>query len=135
MRKDYQRRVKRLSNSFIKDVVDTLKRIDTKDGKAYPLRIQKSVAKRWAHVPRYKITLTLQWLEYRGLVVCTLESPEEYKERMKKYPGLNKKGLRRKYYKMNPKRPSESMGSVTEYEKLSYDDLGIDYEKLEEYPL
>lgn len=135
MNPKYKKRVENFSDAFKKDIIDTLKRIDAKDGKAYPYRIFKSVSKRWASVYRYKITLALQYFEYLGLVVCTLEPLEEYQARMAEFPGLNRKGLRRKYYKMNPKRPSESRGSFTEYVKLSYQDLGVPHEQLTEYPV
>lgn len=135
MRQDYINRVNGFSDSFKRDILETLKRIDAKDGKAYPLRIQKSVAKRWANVPRYKVTLALQWMEYMGLLVCSLEPIEEYKARMKEHHGLYEKGLRRKYYKVNPKKPSESRGNTVEYEKLSYDQLGVEHTRLKEYPV
>lgn len=130
----YIRRVENFHPDFVKDIIDTLKRIHVKDGKAYPLRIWKSVSKRWKSCPRYKITLTLNYLEYKGLLVCRLESIEEYKERMKGHPGLNKKGLRRKYFSPNPKSPMESMGKETKYEKLMYSDLGLEDTRIEEYP-
>ena len=135
MKKKYLQRVNGFSNAFKKDIFDTLVRIDKKDpGKAYPLRIYNSVKKRWKYVHRYKITLTLQYFEYMGLVTCELESLEDYKKR-KHIPGLYAKGLRRKYYKVNTKKPSESMGNEpVQYEKLSYHDLGIEENSME-YPV
>lgn len=136
MRKDYLQRVKGFSNAFIQDVLDTLKRINLKDGKAYPLRIQKSVATRWKSCPRYKVTLTLNYLEYMGVLICTLETAEEYKERMSEWGGLNRKGLRRKYFKVNPSdKFHANFNKSVNYTKLSYKELGVPHSTLEEYPV
>lgn len=135
MRKDYERRVRKFHKDFIKDVLDTCLRIHNKDGKAYPLRIHKSVSKRWKSCPRYKITLTLNYFEYLGFLKVRLETPDEFKERLSYNQGLVGKGWRRKYFYPNPGVPSDDFGKLTPYSKLSYDDVGKPYVKIEEYPV
>ena len=136
MRKDYINRVKRFHPEFVKDVIETTLRIHAKDGKAYPLRIAKSVAKRWKNVFRYKITLTLNYLEYMGILGKRLESLEEYKERMQKFKGLYERGKRRVYfYPHSDTLAPVNPGHVLQYRKLSYDELGVKHERIEDYPV
>lgn len=134
-RKDYEKRVKSFHKDFIKDVLDTCIRIHKKDGKAYPWRIFRSVSKRWKHVHRFKITLTLNYFEYLGFLKVRLETVEEFKERVGFNKGLVGKGWRRKYFYPNPGVPSDDFGRITAYSKLTYDDVGKPYVKVEDYPV
>lgn len=51
----------------------------------------------------------------------TLETPEEFRERMQKYSGLYERGVRRKYFS-----PASSPADCTyvEYRKLTKEELG-----------
>lgn len=136
MRKDYINRVKNFHKDFIKDVLDTCLRIHAKDGMAYPLRIHKSVAKRWKSCPRYKVTLTLNYFEYLGFLKVRLETVDEFKERVGSNQGLVGKGWRRKYFFPRvDDLPSSHIGCNTPYVKFYYDDLGKPYTQMEEYPV
>lgn len=140
MRRAYIKRVHGFSPDFIKDIYDTTVRIHKKDGKAYPLRVFKSVSKRWASCFRYKVTLTLNYFEYLGILIKKLEPVEEFKDRMKDIRGLYEIGRRRVYFSPNPTPPStwiDTVGSVSPvvYEKLRYNELGINIIKKEDYPV
>lgn len=51
----------------------------------------------------------------------TLETPEEFRERMQKYSGLYERGVRRKYFS-----PASNPADCTyvEYSKLTKEELG-----------
>src|SRR5690348_9179915 len=122
--KKYLSKVKGYSDAFKRDVYETCLRIHAKDGKAFGLRIHKSVNKRYK-VQRNVVAITLLWFEHCGLLASRLETVEEFRARMADTPGLYQRGKRRKYYFPNSSgRPSDSIGRAftTTYKKLSYRD-------------
>jgi hypothetical protein len=133
MRKDYLRRVKRLSKEFKQDVIETTLRIHAKDGKAYPMRVYKSVSRRWDKIYRYHVAYLLTYLAELGIFTVDLEPVEEYRERMQKYSGLYERGCRRKYFRPSDGIPNDP--SAVEYKKVFHEELGlIDPDKDWEYP-
>jgi len=122
MRKDYLRKVKRLSKAFVNDVIETTLRIHKKDQKAYPLRVHKSVSKRFNKVHRYQVTLLLIYLEEIGFFESTLESVEEFRERMQDIKGLYERGRRRRYFRPSSGVPKDA---PLEYRKITHEELGI----------
>lgn len=133
-RKDYEKRVRNFHKDFVADVLQTCLRIHLKDGKAYPLRIHKSVATRWK-IPRWKVGLVLKYFEYLGFLKARLETVDEFKERVGANQGLVGKGWRRKYFYPHDGLPSEHIGEVVPYTKLTYDELEKPYVQITEYPV
>ena len=84
---------------------------------------------------RYKVTLVLNYYEYLGFLKKRLEDVEEFKERMEKYPGLFERGNRRVYFRPNDDLSDVRVGDVVEFRKLSYDELGVNYDRVLEYPV
>lgn len=134
--KELEQRVRRFAPEFIQDILDTVKRIDKKDGKAFGLRVYRSVSKRYK-TWHYQIYQCLNWFEFRGVLVSRLESVEEFTERCKVHKGIFNRGKRRKYYKVNSELPSSKLGKVRglTYKKLSYKDLGLEDNTLWDYPV
>lgn len=135
MNKEYLRKIRRFSKAFITDVIETTIRIHEKDGKAYPLRVHRSVSKRWSPCHRNKITMLLNHLTELGMFEVRFEPVEEYRERMQKFTGLYERGCRRKYFSPSDGIPKGSIAS--EYRKITHQELGIedDPDKEEEYPV
>jgi hypothetical protein len=134
--KKYLSKIKGYSNAFKKDVYDTCLRIHAKDGKSFGLRIHRSVSKRFK-CARNNVAITLLWFEHCGLLTSRLETVEEFRSRMALVPGLYQRGRRRKYYKPGVGRPSCTIGRGFDntYRKLTYKDLGIEYNENTEYPV
>lgn len=75
-------------------------------------------------------------MEYLGVLRCELETVESFKKRMVAYQGFYQRGARRKYFFLRVDgSPSDHFGKQQEYSKLSWDELGIPYERIEEYPV
>lgn len=112
-----------------------MKYFSEKDGKAYSIRIQKQLQKKYRSVPRYKVVLTLLYLEHVGLLTWEREDVQTYKKRMVAYPGLYERGIARKYYAIRDGLPSTHFGGSTPFMKYSYAELDREYQQELEYPV
>lgn len=129
----YLRRIARMDPDFIRDIYETTLRIHKKDNKAFGYRVFKSVSKRY-QTPHFKIYLVLNYLEYLGALQIRLETPEDFKTRMKHITGITNRGMRRKYYEPC-KENNPNMTYTRSYKKLLYEDLGVPTRDNMEYPV